>query len=123
MPANVVITKPRTRNQTELALYAKQAPIFMAGHAATFVARFGICETMGGAGVEGVAIIEFPAFAEAKTWYESPDYQEASQTARLSSTDWRRKRAPKNMLNAARRSRQRTARPEPNRRQRIAQCL
>jgi uncharacterized protein (DUF1330 family) len=32
-----------------------------------------------GAGVEGVAIIEFPTFAEAKAWYESPVYQEASQ--------------------------------------------
>ena len=79
MPAYVVITKTRTRNQAELALYAKQAPTFMAGHAATFLARFGDCETMEGAPAEGVAIIEFPTFAEAKAWYESPAYQEASQ--------------------------------------------
>ena len=32
-----------------------------------------------GAEVEGVAIIEFPTFAEAKAWYESPGYQEASR--------------------------------------------
>src|SRR5271154_4008929 len=79
MPAYVVITKTRTRNQAELALYAKQAPAFMAGHAATFLARFGTCEAVEGAAVEGVAIIEFPTFAEAKAWYESPAYQEASQ--------------------------------------------
>jgi uncharacterized protein (DUF1330 family) len=79
MPAYVVITKTRTRNQDELAQYAKQAPSFMAGHAATFLARFGACETMEGAAVEGVAIIEFPTFAEAKAWYGSPAYQEASQ--------------------------------------------
>jgi uncharacterized protein (DUF1330 family) len=79
MPAYVVITKTRTRNPGELALYAKQAPTFMAGHPATFLARFGSCETVEGAAVEGVAIIEFPTFAEAKAWYGSPAYQEASQ--------------------------------------------
>lgn len=79
MPAYVVITKTRTRNPTELELYAKQAPVFLAGHPAKFLARFGRCEVKEGAAVEGVAIIEFPTFAEAKAWYESPAYQEASQ--------------------------------------------
>jgi uncharacterized protein (DUF1330 family) len=78
MPAYVVITKTRTRDASELALYSKQAPAFMAGHAATFLARFGACEVKEGSGAEGVAIIEFPTFAEAKAWYESPAYQEAS---------------------------------------------
>ena len=79
MPAYVVITKTRTRDEGQLELYATEAPAFMAGHAATFLARFGACEVKEGAGVEGVAIIEFPTFAEAKAWYESPVYQEASQ--------------------------------------------
>jgi uncharacterized protein (DUF1330 family) len=79
MPAYVVITKTRTRNRSQLDLYAKAAPIFMAGHSATYLARFGACEVKEGAAVEGVAIIEFPTFEEAKTWYESPAYQEASQ--------------------------------------------
>lgn len=79
MPAYVVITKTRTRDEGQLELYAREAPAFMAGHAATFLARFGACEVKEGAGVEGVAIIEFPTFAEAKAWYESPVYQEASQ--------------------------------------------
>ena len=79
MATYVVITKTRTRDAGELALYAKQAPVFMAGHAATFLARFGACEVKEGAAVEGVAIIEFPTLAEAKAWYESPAYQEASQ--------------------------------------------
>jgi uncharacterized protein (DUF1330 family) len=79
MPAFVVITKTRTRDPNELALYSKEAPAFMAGHAATFLARFGTSEVKEGAGVEGVAIIEFPTFAEAKAWYESPAYQDASQ--------------------------------------------
>jgi uncharacterized protein (DUF1330 family) len=79
MAAYIVITKTRTRNQSELALYAKQAPTFMAGHPATFLARFGHCEVKEGAGVEGVAIIEFPTIEAARAWYESPAYQEASQ--------------------------------------------
>jgi uncharacterized protein (DUF1330 family) len=79
MPAYVVITKTRTRNRGELDLYAKEAPAFMAGHPATYLARFGSCEVKEGAAVEGVAIIEFPTFEEAKAWYESPAYQEASQ--------------------------------------------
>ena len=79
MPAYVVITKTRTRNPNELELYAKNAPAFMAGHSATFLARFGQCEVKEGASVGGVAIIEFPTFDAAKAWYESPAYQDASQ--------------------------------------------
>jgi uncharacterized protein (DUF1330 family) len=79
MAAYVVITKTRTRNREELDLYAKQATTFMAGHRAAFLARFGASEVKEGAGVEGVAIIEFPTFKEARAWYESPAYQEASQ--------------------------------------------
>jgi uncharacterized protein (DUF1330 family) len=79
VPAYVVITKTRTRNRDELDLYAKQAPSFMSGHAATFLARFGACEVKEGAAVEGVAIIEFPTLDEARAWYESPAYQEASR--------------------------------------------
>jgi uncharacterized protein (DUF1330 family) len=79
MAAYVIITKTRTRNREELDLYAKQAPAFMAGHRATFLARFGACEVREGAAVEGVAIIEFPTIEEARAWYESPAYQEASQ--------------------------------------------
>src|ERR1700733_14629395 len=79
MAAYIVITKTRTRNPSELALYSQQAPTFMAGHAATFLARFGACEVKEGAAIESAAIIAFPTFAEAKAWYESPAYQQASQ--------------------------------------------
>jgi uncharacterized protein (DUF1330 family) len=79
MPAYVVITKTRTRNQSELDLYAKQATGFMTGHSATYLARFGACEAKEGASVEGVAILQFPTFEEARAWYESPAYQDASQ--------------------------------------------
>jgi uncharacterized protein (DUF1330 family) len=79
MATYIVITRLRTRNASELELYAKEAPAFMAGHTVKFLARFGPCEVLEGPGVEGVAILEFSTLAEAKTWYASPAYQEASQ--------------------------------------------
>src|ERR1700685_4335004 len=79
MPAYVVITKTRTRHPSELELYAKAPASVMAGTPATLLAPFGGCEVKEGAAVEGVAIIQFPTFEEAKAWYESPAYQEASQ--------------------------------------------
>lgn len=79
MAAYVIITKLRTRNPAELELYAKERPNFLRGHSVKFLARFGRCEVVEGAGVEGVAILEFPTFAAAQAWYQSPVYQEASQ--------------------------------------------
>jgi hypothetical protein len=58
MAAYVVITKTRTRSQSELDLYAKKAPVFMAGYSATHLARFGVREVKEGAAIEGVAIIQ-----------------------------------------------------------------
>jgi uncharacterized protein (DUF1330 family) len=78
MAAYIVITRLHTRDRAELDEYAKHAPNFMAGHNAKFLARFGSCEVLEGPGVESAAIIEFPTLAEAKAWYASPAYQEAS---------------------------------------------
>ncbi len=50
----------------------------MAGHTAKFLARFGPCEVVEGAEVEGIAILELPTLAEARAWYASPAYQRAS---------------------------------------------
>jgi uncharacterized protein (DUF1330 family) len=79
MPAYIVISRLHTRNPAELERYAKEAPNFLAGHAVTFLARFGPCEVVEGPGVEGVAILEFPTLADAKARYASPAYQEASR--------------------------------------------
>jgi hypothetical protein len=92
MPAYVVITKTRTRNQAELALYAKQAPTFMAGHAATFVARFGACETVEGAAVEGVAIIDAPlgVWGHRFGWFPVVDHLPCGSDRRLAASASRR---------------------------------
>jgi uncharacterized protein (DUF1330 family) len=79
MPAYIVISKEHTRSKTELDLYAKQHEAFIEGHALTYRARFGRFEVLEGPETQGVAILEFPTFEEAKAWYESPAYQEASK--------------------------------------------
>jgi uncharacterized protein (DUF1330 family) len=79
MPAYIVFTKERTRDREELNLYAAQHGAFISGHALTYRARFGRYEVMEGPQAEGVAILEFPTFEEAKAWYASDAYQKASQ--------------------------------------------
>jgi len=80
MAAYIVFMRLRTRNSEELALYAKEAPVFLAGHAINWLARFGSpCETLEGPEAEGAAILEFSTLAEVKAWYASPAYQDASQ--------------------------------------------
>ena len=79
MPAFIVFTRIRTRNPGELALYAEQAPSFMAGHTVTRHANFGPCEVLEGPGVEGVAILEFASVDAAKAWYHAKPYQDASR--------------------------------------------
>jgi len=83
MPAYIVFTRMRTRNQAEIDTYAKQAPFFFEDRPLKWHARFGKHEILEGPGVEGVAIIEFPTFEDAKAWYNSPAYQEASKHRHL----------------------------------------
>jgi len=79
MPAYLIITRVCTRNPAELERYAKRAPDFLKGFTLKFLARFGECEVKEGPGVESAAILEFPSMEDARAWYESPMYQEASQ--------------------------------------------
>jgi uncharacterized protein (DUF1330 family) len=79
MPSYIVITKERTRDRAELDLYAAQHEIFISGHALRYRARFGRYEVVEGPETEGVAILEFPTFEEAKAWYASAAYQKASE--------------------------------------------
>ena len=79
MSAYIVFTRLRTRNRDEVKLYAEQAPKSLIGHSIKFLAQFGRYDVREGGGVEGVAILEFPSFADATAWYESPAYQSASQ--------------------------------------------
>ena len=58
---------------------SKMAPASLTGR--TFAARafYGQHEVLEGPEVEGVVILEFPTFEEARDWYNSPLYSEARE--------------------------------------------
>lgn len=57
----------------------RQAPEAMEGHPVKPLAAYGSHVTLEGPEVEGVVIAEFPTVEAARTWYDSPAYQEAAQ--------------------------------------------
>lgn len=79
MAAYVIFIKEKTTNQQELDIYAKEAPAGLAGHNIVTRAAYGKNQVIEGTDVEGVAILEFPSFEEAKAWYENPIYQKAKE--------------------------------------------
>jgi uncharacterized protein (DUF1330 family) len=79
MPAYIVFTKFRTRNQAELDLYLKQASDHLTSPSIKWLARFGKSEVKEGTAVEGVGILEFPTMKEARAWYNNPGYQDAAR--------------------------------------------
>jgi uncharacterized protein (DUF1330 family) len=79
MPAYVILTREKTRNQTELDTYNQMVPAAFAGHPANFLAMHGRHEVLEGAATEDVIIAEFPTFEAAKAWHSSPAYQQAAE--------------------------------------------
>lgn len=79
MAAYIIFIKEKTINQEELNIYAKEAPAGLIGHSITARATYGKNQVIEGSDVEGVAILEFPSFEEAKNWYENPIYQKAKE--------------------------------------------
>lgn len=79
MAAYVIFIKEKTTNQEELDIYAGEAPAGLVGHNITTLAVYGKNQVVEGDEIEGVAILEFPSFEEAKAWYENPIYQKAKE--------------------------------------------
>jgi uncharacterized protein (DUF1330 family) len=88
MPAYIVFTREKTRDKSELDIYSQMVPASLTGHPVTFRALYGRQEMLEGADVEGVVILEFPTFEEAKAWYDSPLYREAREH-RFKGSDYR----------------------------------
>jgi uncharacterized protein (DUF1330 family) len=76
MAAYIVFTRESTRDASELATYSQKVGATLAGHPITLLAAYGRHEVLEGPDVEGVVILEFPTFEEAKAWYDSPAYCE-----------------------------------------------
>jgi uncharacterized protein (DUF1330 family) len=79
MSVYAVFIREATKNEAELAAYMPNAAASMAGHPMTVLAAYGRQEVLEGPDMEGVVIVEFPSFEEAKAWYESPAYRDARE--------------------------------------------
>jgi uncharacterized protein (DUF1330 family) len=88
MAAYVIFIRESVRDQSELKVYSQKAPAAMAGHAVTPLAVYGRHEVIEGPEVEGVVILQFPSFDEAKAWYDSSAYCEAREH-RFKGADYR----------------------------------
>ena len=79
MSVYAIFIRETTKNEAELAAYMPKAAASMAGHPIKVLAAYGRQEVLEGPDVEGVVIVEFPSFVEAKAWYESPAYRDARE--------------------------------------------
>jgi uncharacterized protein (DUF1330 family) len=79
MAAYIVFTRESTRDAKELETYSQKARATLAGHPVKPRVVYGRHEVIEGPPIEGVVILEFPTFEEAKAWYDSPAYREARE--------------------------------------------
>lgn len=77
MAAYVVFTRERMIDEKEFESYRPKARASMEGRSVTRLAAYGRQEVLEGRPVEGVVILSFPSFEEAKDWYHSEAYQDA----------------------------------------------
>ena len=77
MPAYVVFTRERMRDQQEYELYREKSRPVNASHPLKPLALYGRHEVLEGPSIEGAVILEFPTMEAARAYYRSADYQEA----------------------------------------------
>jgi uncharacterized protein (DUF1330 family) len=88
MSTYIVFTRESTRDASELEMYSQKVGSTLDGHPVTVLAAYGRHEVLEGPEVEGVVILEFPSFEEAKAWYGSPAYREVREH-RFRGSDYR----------------------------------
>lgn len=88
MPAYMVFTRERMRDETEYEIYKQKNRIAMKGHPIKARVLYGKYEVLEGAEVQGAVILEFPTVADAKAYYDSPAYREAREH-RFKAADYR----------------------------------
>lgn len=88
MAAYVVLIRDRVRDESAMQAYGPKAKEARTGHSLTPIAFYGKVRSLEGDPVDGAVILQFPTFAEAEAWYDSPLYQEA-RDLRLKGGDYR----------------------------------
>lgn len=87
-PAYVIFTREHTRDPAELKTYSQKSPVSLTGRTVELLAVYGRQEVLEGSQVEGVVVLRFPSFEEAKAWYDGPEYREARRH-RFAGADYR----------------------------------
>ena len=77
MAAYIVFTREKMRNPEEYERYKEMGRADLQGHPAKPLALYGKYEVLEGPAIEGAVILEFPTVEAAKTYYNSPAYQDA----------------------------------------------
>ncbi len=77
MPAYFVAIREATIDPEQLKIYSEKADQSTAIHHPKPLALYGHLRNTDGDPVEGAVILEFPTFALAEAWYDSPEYQAA----------------------------------------------
>jgi uncharacterized protein (DUF1330 family) len=77
MAAYVVFTREKMRNPEEYERYKEKARPAAKGHPLKPLALYGKYEMLEGPAIEGAVVLEFPSVETAKTYYDSPAYQDA----------------------------------------------
>ncbi len=79
MAVYMVFTREKTRDTAEMKTYSQKVGATLAGQPVAVLAAYGRQEVLEGPEVEGVVILEFPSFEEAKAWYDSPAYRQVRE--------------------------------------------
>jgi uncharacterized protein (DUF1330 family) len=77
MVAYVVFTREKMRNPEEYERYKEKARPAAEGHPLKPLVLYGRYEMLEGPAIEGAVVLEFPTIEAAKTYYNSPAYQDA----------------------------------------------
>lgn len=88
MPAYMVFTRERMRDEKEYEIYREKNRIAMKGHPIKGHVLYGKYKVLEGPEVQGVVILEFPTVADAEAYYDSPGYREAREH-RFKAADYR----------------------------------
>lgn len=79
MPTYIVFTRESTQDQAELDIYQSKVGATFKDHPHKVLAAYGPQQVLEGDAPEGVVVVEFPSTEAARSWYDSPEYQEAAK--------------------------------------------
>jgi uncharacterized protein (DUF1330 family) len=75
-----VIVNVAIRDPERYKDYIKAATPTVAAHGGKYIVRGGRAELLeGSAAIHRIVVLEFPSYAQAKGWFESPEYREAQK--------------------------------------------